>query len=281
MLIGTNEARPIVDGAFREARRAAGLGQPNWFRMERGEEWDDWLAEIWPYQWTQVTTPLTPAISEAIFDETQGVIDLAVKLVILAQMRAIDRNELEGLPEIIDEGLIRRVAADEFRILATMIKAMRDGRDEILATYSDLQPFHDHVDRLLCQSTGRTMKELRTLRDLRQRVAEARTAARDAPWLPIKASLLQRGHAEEVVDRVIAEALTVNAVDDVIGMIETVNELLTREPAPQPAKARPASKGPKVEAAEGSLRHTVAGSDDPLGALKSSGDVTSVEDLIG
>ena len=225
ILIGTNEALPIINGAFRQARRASGLGQPNWFRMERGEEWNDWLNEVWQYQWTQVQTAMSPAISEAIYDESQGIIDLAIKLIILGQMRAIDRNELTGASEVMGERLFRKVAKDEFKLLAPMIKALRDGRDDILATYSDLKPFHEYVETLLCQSTGRTMKELQTLRDLRERAAEAKANARNAPWLPIKASLLQRGHPEEIVDRVIAEALEQNAIDDHYGIMVTVLDL--------------------------------------------------------
>ncbi len=285
VLIGTNEARPIIDSAFREARRASGLGQPNWFRMEREEEWDEWLDEVWRYQWTQIDNPITPELSEALYDECQGIIDIAIKLFVVAQMYAIDRNEYEGRPEVIDAELIRKVANEQFKLIAPMIKALRDGRPEILATYSDLQPIHDHVERLMCQSTGRTIKELKTLRDLRDRIADAKAEARDAPWIPIKASILQRGYPVEVADRVIAEAMQSSAVDDLLGMMEAVQDLLTKEqpprkPTPPKSKANAKAKKDRAPAPDGSLRRTVEDGCDAHEALMASGDVVSVADLL-
>lgn len=63
--------------------------------------------------------------------------------------------------------------------------------------------------------------------------------------------------------------------------METVQDLLTREAAPRPAKARPKPKRAKVAPEKGSLRDTVSGSDDPLPSLKASGAVKTVDELTG
>ena len=280
MLIGTNDARSIVEGEFREARRASGLGQPNWFRMSRGEEWDDWLKGLWVNQWTATPTELTPAISEAIYDESQGVIDLAVKLYVLGQFRAISRGEGYGEEEVLTPELFRAVARDEFALIAPMITAMRENRQDLLAQYADLEPLHQHIERLLCQETGKSMRDLRYLRDLKQRISNAEENARNAPWLKLKASLVQRGHASEVVERVVAEAEQRVGIDDLVAMVEAVNDLLAAEPAPRPDKVRKPAN-PKTELPADSLPVVGKSTGDPLEALRAAGIVATPDEIAG
>ena len=278
MLIGTNEARPIVDGAFREARRACGLGQPNWSRMSRGREWDDWLARLWPYQWTAVSTALTPDISEAIYDESQGIIDIAVKLVLLGQLRTISRGEVYGTPETMDAALFRSIAKDELGLIQPMMQALRENRPEMFDKWEDLEPLHQHVERLLCQETGRTQRELRYLRDLRQRITDAEAKAKDVPWIALKASLVQRGHAPEVVERVVSAASLTVAADDLLGMMEAVTNLLSAEPAPRPDKVkRPPSKK-KILAED--MRAVAGSSKDPAAALATAGILATPDEIL-
>ncbi len=281
MLIGTNEARPIVDGAFREARRATGLGQPNWFRMSRGVEWDDWLKQLWPYQWTAVPTPLTPEISEAIYDESQGIMDIAVKLYLLVQMRLISRGEVYETLEFIDEQMIRSVAKDEFELIRPMIIALRENRQELLAEWKDLEPLHQHIERLLCQETGRSMRDIQHLRDLQQRIANAEAEVNNADWLPLKASLVQRGYAPKVVERVISQASCTVAVGDMFGMVQEVTNLLAAEAAPQPEKVkRPVTNRKRKDEHPDEMCAIAAMSDDPVAALAEAGIVATPNQIL-
>ncbi|MHA0329538.1 ATP-binding protein [Sphingomonas melonis] len=278
MLIGTNEARPVIEGSFRNARRAMGLGQLNWPRLRRGEEWDDWLAQVWGYQWTKVETPLTPDLSEAMFDECQGVIDVAMKLFLLTQFRAILNNEVRDLPEIITPELIRAIAKEEFMVIAPMIQAMRDGRDDVLAAYPDLEDFHAHINRLLAGDTNMAMDEFRQLRALRERVAEARRESAEAPWMGLKAGLLTRGHAPEVVDRVIAEAIRRNAADDLLGMADTINMLLETEP--KPTRKPPVKRAVKAPPA-GSIQDIGrAAAGDVHAKMAAAGMISTLDDVL-
>ena len=280
MLIGTNDARSIVEGEFRQARRASGLGQPNWFRMSRGEEWDDWLKGLWVNQWTATPTDLTPEISEAIYDESQGIIDLAVKLYVLAQFRAISRGEGYAEEKALTPELFRAVAKDEFALIAPMITAMREDRQDLLAQYGDLEPLHHHIERLLCQETGKSMRDLRYLRDLKQRIANAEEDARNAPWLKLKASLVQRGHAADVVERVVTEAEQRVGTDDLVAMVETVNDLLAAEPAPKPEKVRKPKK-PKKDLPADSMPVVAMSAEDPQAALRAAGIIATPDEIAG
>lgn len=278
MLIGTNDARTIVEREFREARRASGLGQPNWSRMSRGQEWKDWIDALWELQWTATPTDITDDIREAIYDESQGVMDIAVKLYVLAQLRVISRGEVYGEDEVLTADLFRAVAREEFALIAPMITALRDNREDLLADYADLQPLHQHIERLLCQETGKSMRDLRYLRDLKQRIANAEEEARDAPWLKLKASLVQRGHAAEVVERVVAEAEQRVGIDDLVAMVETVNDLLAAEPAPTPEKVRK-PKTPKKDLPADSLPKLASGGGDAVAALRAAGVVATPDEI--
>ncbi|WP_223278079.1 ATP-binding protein [Nostoc sp. 'Peltigera membranacea cyanobiont' 232] len=51
--VGTNEAFPILQGNFRNARRGTGQGSVIWERMLQDDDWDFFLTGIWEYQWTK------------------------------------------------------------------------------------------------------------------------------------------------------------------------------------------------------------------------------------
>lgn len=279
MMIGTAEARPLLDGAFRLARRAAGLGQPNWEPLRRGEEWDDWLSDMWRYQWTAEPTPLTPEISEVIYRECQGIIDIAVKLLMLAQLRAISRGEM-GMPETLDAGLFETVAKEEFALARPLLQALRDGRIDVLAKIPDLVPFHAHVDSLMSAATGMTANEFRDLREMRRQELEQARKGVEGSVASYRAAVLKRGFVAKVADEVVAEALRRNARDDVLGISATISELLknltpaTAGKARNPRRAEPT----RTNVIDGAIKD----GENPLEALRRSGLLAStLEEVLG
>jgi AAA domain len=278
MMIGTAEARPLLDGAFRLARRAAGLGQPNWERLREGEEWEDWLSDMWRYQWTSTPTALTPDIVKAVYDECQGIIDIAVKLLMLAQLRAISRGEA-GLPEALDARLFETVAREEFALARPLLRALRDGRMDVLANVPDLVPFQLHVDRLLSNAMGMTAQDFRDLRDARQKEMELRAKGDAGPVASFKANVMKRGYAAKVADGVVAEAFRRNPVDDVIGISSTISELLAG--LDQPARAGNRVVRAVAPAVTSRIGDAVRDKEDVIEALREDGLlVSSVDDLL-
>ncbi len=270
MLIGTAEARPLLDGAFRQARRAAGLGQPNLDPLRRGEEWDDWLEEMWRYQWTATPTELTPEISASIYRECQGIVDIAVKLLLVTQLRAISRGEA-GKPETLSAELFESVAKEEFASVRPMIQALREDRVDILATIPDLVPLQRHVDNLISRSMGMTAQEFRDLRAARQKAIEASGAGDSGSAASFTANVMQRGFSAEVAERVVAEAISSNAVDDIMGISSSIAKLLENAPrASRNRKKAPARKRPSPTR-ESEIEQIVEGHDDPLAALVAAG----------
>ena len=257
VLVGTMAAARIIQDDFREARRASGLGSPIWNRLLPGDEWDDFVEHIWAHQWTSEVTPLTREILDALYWESQGIIDVLVKLFMLTQFRAISRGEVLREPELLTASLIRSVAADEFRIISPMIEALRDGRGEALAAYPDLTQLHQHVEAVLARATGMSMKELREQGDARRtaEVPEAAPARGDMAAV-IRTQLASKGFGADVVSRVMDEVGRRHPEgDDIFAMTRTAQELI--EGAPRKARKKPQPPAASPQAVVGDMRDTL------------------------
>lgn len=80
-----------------------------------------------------------------LYDETQGITDLAVKLFMFAQERAIESGS-----EKITADIIRSASRDKFGMLRRVLQALKDGEKSALETYEDVYPtvFKDYLHAL-------------------------------------------------------------------------------------------------------------------------------------
>lgn len=112
LMIGTYETAARLMKDFRVTRRMTGLAQPNWGRLVEGDlEWKLFTNTLWRYRYVLKDTPLTPELRHFLFELTQGIPDLAVKLYFLAQRRAINEETEQVTPELLqkvtDESLVQ------------------------------------------------------------------------------------------------------------------------------------------------------------------------------
>jgi len=135
ILIGTPKAHPILQGEFRQARRGSGQGDLIWNHMTNDESWEIMLQAMWKYQWTRHNSPLTAKMTNALYEETQGIIDLAVKLYGIAQIQAIFDGTERLTPEI-----IKKSAAESLRLVKPMLDALRSGDMRKIMQYDDIRP---------------------------------------------------------------------------------------------------------------------------------------------
>ena len=149
MLIGTPRALPLLQGAFRQARRASGLGSLSWDRMARGATWDAFVTQLWSCQWTREPSPLTDEIREVLYDESQGIIDVVIKLYLVAQLRVISRSGLRPGPERLDAALLRRAARDDLALIRPMIESLRTGKVQYRPDFDDLRSLDAHFRDVL------------------------------------------------------------------------------------------------------------------------------------
>jgi len=165
LLIGTMGALSVLQGDFRQARRANGLGAAIWEQQPQGPVWDHFVNSIWSYQWTREESPLTDAIRTVLFEESQGIIDVMVKLFMLGQARAMELGVARKRPEVIDAKLLQKVAAEHFKIIAPMISALKSGDRRRLAQYDDLRPLEDQVTQIFLTAECRLEPESFSVKD--------------------------------------------------------------------------------------------------------------------
>lgn len=135
ILIGTYKAIPILTSEFRQARRGSGQGDLIWDRMPLGKDWDFYLEALWEYQYTTNTCPLTPEISRALHDVSYGITDIANRIYMAAQWRAIETEE-----EVISEEMIRSAYRDDFRLVNRILDALKSGSLTDLHGLEDVCP---------------------------------------------------------------------------------------------------------------------------------------------
>ncbi|WP_405128298.1 AAA family ATPase [Pseudoalteromonas sp. PB2-1] len=158
ILVGTPKARPIFELELQSARRSTGIGSMVWEPLPqhknridkvtgkpKSTEWRLLTGKLWQYQWLiHRDEPLTEEIRNTWFELSQGVLDIVVKLFVLAQLRAI----ITGV-ERLSSKLFVKVYESELQPIHPMIEALKSGKARSIAKYSDLQ--YKEIDKRLLE----------------------------------------------------------------------------------------------------------------------------------
>lgn len=136
ILIGTMKALGSLQRQFRQARRGSGQGDMVLDRMIKDANWDILIEGLWDYQWTKTPTPLTNELKDVIYEESQGIVDIAVKLYVMAQIMAMTSTK----KELITPALIRKVAKENLKLVKPMLDALKTGNIDKISLYEDIKP---------------------------------------------------------------------------------------------------------------------------------------------
>ena len=122
VLVGTPKTMSALGGEFRRARRATGAGGHDWRRMEEDEVFDEFARELFRYRYVRGVCAPTPDLVHALYDTSQGITDVAVKVFVQGQIAAIvDGGEEDLTPE-----LFRRVSERDLGRLQPYLGLLRD-----------------------------------------------------------------------------------------------------------------------------------------------------------
>ncbi len=243
MIIGTPAALPLLQGAFRQARRASGLGSLVWERMANEATWNSFVERMWRFQWTQEPAPLTSEIRAVLYEESQGIIDVIIKLFMLAQLHAIQLGVLRGRAERLDAGLLRHVARESFHLIAPMITALKRDDRTALLEYGDLTPLQDYVRQAFQDAAFRFSPT--TVAAPR---AEVATPPEGNGGDAVVTALENLGIARDIAGVLIAEVKSEHPGLSPIDLIAAISEKLRqRGPEAKPVKPRK-TRAPKAAA---------------------------------
>lgn len=147
-LVGTYKSLSLFDGNFSQMRRGTGQGDLVWDRMKNDKEWELFVKALWYFQYTKKVCSLdeNPELINVLYEETQGITDLAVKAYMLAQERAIETKK-----ELVTTSTIRSVCKDKFRILKPALDALKSKTKTALKHYEDAYPkfLEDYIEERL------------------------------------------------------------------------------------------------------------------------------------
>lgn len=115
-----------------------------------GADFEGFMRRMWRWQYTRVSTPLDTRLMNTFYEETQGIVDLMVKLFVLCQMRVINAvGRVREQVELLTPELVREVAADSFNAVRPFIRALRDDDREALENFEDLVDLNAWLARLV------------------------------------------------------------------------------------------------------------------------------------
>lgn len=135
VMIGTTKAMSILQSEFRQARRGSGQGDLLWDRMQNDMSWKVFAISMWRHQWTREKVPLTSEMRDALYEESQGIIDIAVKLYAMVQVKAITAGK-----ETFSEKDFHVAAAEKLGLVKPMLDALRTGDKKKILQYGDISP---------------------------------------------------------------------------------------------------------------------------------------------
>lgn len=102
MLIGTPKAMGVLDSGFEQGRRNTSLGHIDWQPMDNDDTWSFFVEQMWGLQWLTTPTPLTPELQDSLYEWSQGITDLAVKIFKMAQYMIIGADDETLTPELFE-----------------------------------------------------------------------------------------------------------------------------------------------------------------------------------
>jgi len=254
VLIGTMGALSILQGDFRQARRANGLGAAIWERLPQGPVWDHFVDKLWLYQWTRQESVLTDDIRKVLYEESQGIIDIVVKLFMLGQARAMELGATRKCPERMDAALLQIVAADHFKIIAPMITALKSRKRSKIAQYDDLRPLEDHVQQALQAAQLHLEPQGSSIQAKTTASAHAEVSTDS-----LVAKLKELGLAEDIAQRMAMKAQAEHPEASLLEFVGLISaKLFERAPEPKPSSPSHNIKARRKSKAVSQLENNVA-----------------------
>lgn len=222
IMVGTPNGMVALQSQFRISRRGAGQGDLVIDKIPNDKTWDLLINSIWQYQWTRKETALTKELSDAFYDESQGIIDILKKLYAMAQIKAITSGKEE-----INVNLIKQVANENLKLVQPMLQALKTGDIRKIGKYDDIClsniSFDDYVSKAR-QSVDLTIKAKAIKRQVEDEKNSSITGKREKAVLKLIELGISAKKAQKAVDNVDNKEDHVDVNTIVIKAISSLND---------------------------------------------------------
>lgn len=151
VLIGTLKALPLFTDEMKNCRRIADSEPME--KMKNDREWKAFVKALFKLQWTRIPVEVTTELMDILYFESQGNIDIAIKLFKYAQLRAMYTGR-----ERISKDLIISVAKDCLIPLRPLLNALKSNDAKELMKYEDLYQPKTHYQEFDKQEKDKVKK---------------------------------------------------------------------------------------------------------------------------
>lgn len=160
IFVGTPKILEIRQQGMRVSRRLGTAGCLQWDRMHyRKRDWNTFIEELWKYNVLPSEVPVIPdEIEQTLYDLSQGIPDLLIKLFILTQQRTLACAASlisQGKPILMYKDTIMAVYDDYFGHVKPMIEILRSNDKERIAEIEDLSLDYGAFDDAMRQETAK------------------------------------------------------------------------------------------------------------------------------
>jgi hypothetical protein len=234
LLIGTMRARTVLQQDFRQARRGSGIGDMVWEQMNFDDDWDMLIEEMWEYQWIKNKTKLNDELRRTLYEESQGIVDIAVKLFSLAQSRAIETGN-----EILTPELIFKVGKEDLKMVQPMLKALKSGIESEITKYEDITPMN--LKGFLEQR--KSLIDLRaTIQKKKEEQQKENEQFQISQMEKTISALITLGTEPKIAERAVRKVLKENKLDNSTDILIHALEVIEKENKESHAKNRAEKK---------------------------------------
>jgi hypothetical protein len=153
------------------------------------------LEKLWKYQYTNIPTPLTKHLIDVIYEESQGIADIAVKLYMLSQWRVIGAKD-----ERITGDLIRTVADESLNAVKPILTALSHNDMEALKDVDDVRIENRDLTEYFRTCTKKVILSgtLNTLENQQQAATASKKDMAESPVGRIASLLICAGHSQDI-----------------------------------------------------------------------------------
>lgn len=218
VLVGTMKAKNLLQNDFRMARRTLGTGgNIIWERLKNDESFSLLMDTIWEYQFTKRKTPLTKEFINLLYEESQGIIDIAVKIYAMAQIKAISTGREEITVDIIKE-----VVDNNLNAVKPMIDAMKSNDIRRIAKYEDISTI-DYEEFLSKTNTDTNLSS--RIQDYKAAKRKKQLSKKEEALIRLMELDIDRKKAVSAIEKVLLEDQEIGINKLVVEVIKVVDTI--------------------------------------------------------
>lgn len=135
IMVGTPKAQSLLNRELQLARRSEGIVGDTWWMPYRPDEpsWNLLLDALKEYNFVDPRRELSSEVRKSLWRASCGIVDFAIKLFVLAQLRALNHGDHE-----LTASHISSVAHDHLNLAGPILRALRSGKRADLRIINDL-----------------------------------------------------------------------------------------------------------------------------------------------